>query len=134
MVYNQDNKTTKEKTIMAKTVKALNEEIKSRYLSNLIEHLDLCGEEVLRVASNEIALPTVDEDGNEKFVVITVKVPTGSRDGDAYDGYAMRDDYDLKQIEKTEKAKKREADVLIELSAPNDRPFAISCLTMLYEY
>lgn len=94
---------------MAKTTKVLNEEIKSRYLSNLMEHLDLCGEEVLRVASNEIALPTVDEEGNEKFVVITVKVPTGSRDGDAYDGYSMRDAYEMKQVEKTEKAKAREA-------------------------
>ena len=90
---------------MAKTAKVLNEEIKIRFLEGVSEHLTNVGEEVLRVGSNEIALPVVDEDGNEKWLVLTFKVPTGSRDGDAYDGYSMAEDYQMKQAEKEAKAK-----------------------------
>jgi hypothetical protein len=90
---------------MAKTTKVLNEEIKIRFLEGVSEHLINVGEEVLRVGSNEIALPVVDEDGNEKWLVLTFKVPTGSRDGDAYDGYSMAEDYQMKLAEKEAKAK-----------------------------
>jgi hypothetical protein len=89
---------------MAKTTKVLNEEIKIRFLEGVSEHLTNVGEEVLRVGSNEIALPVVDDDGNEKWLVLTFKVPTGSRDGDAYDGYSMAEDYQMKQTEKKAKA------------------------------
>ena len=89
---------------MAKTTKVLNEEIKTRFLEGVSEHLTNVGEEVLRVGSNEIALPVVDDDGNEKWLVLTFKVPTGSRDGDAYDGYSMAEDYEMKQAEKKAKA------------------------------
>lgn len=91
---------------MAKTVKAMNEEIKINYLSMVGDYLaNEAGEEVLRVGSNEIAMPVVDEAGNEKWVVVTFKIPTGSRDGDAYDGYSMAEDYKMKCEEKVAKAK-----------------------------
>lgn len=90
---------------MAKTQKVLNEEIKVRFLDGVAEHLTNVGEEVLRTGSNEIALPVLDEDGNEKWLVLTFKVPTGSRDGDAYDGYSMAEDYKMKCEEKEAKAK-----------------------------
>lgn len=92
---------------MAKTAKVLNEEIKVRFLNGVSEHLTNAGEEVLRVSSNEIALPVVDEDGNEKWLVLTFKVPTGSREGDAYDGYAMAEDYKMKCENKERKAKEK---------------------------
>ena len=90
---------------MAKTQKVLNDEIKVRFLDGVAEHLTNVGEEVLRTGSNKIALPVLDEDGNEKWLVLTFKVPTGSRDGDAYDGYSMAEDYKMKLQEKAEKAK-----------------------------
>ena len=90
---------------MAKTAKVLNDEIKTRFLDGVAEHLTNVGEEVLRTGSNEIAIPVVDEDGNEKWLVLTFKVPTGSREGDAYDGYSMAEDYQMKQAEKEAKAK-----------------------------
>ena len=52
----------------------------------------------------------IDEDGNEEFLVLVFKVPTGSRDGDAYDGYSMAEDYAIKVREKAEKAEKAKAD------------------------
>ena len=95
---------------MAKTAKVLNEEIKARFLAGVSEHLTNAGEEVLRVGSNEIALPVLDEDNNEKWLVLTFKVPTGSREGDAYDGYSMAEDYAIKCKNKAETAKKKEAE------------------------
>jgi hypothetical protein len=90
---------------MAKlTRKQLDEEIKVRFLEGVTEHLSNVGEEVLRVGSNELALPVVDSEGEERWLVLTFKVPTGSRDGDAYDGYSMKQDYEMKLTEKAEKA------------------------------
>ena len=65
------------------------------------------GEEVLQTASNELAIPVVDTEGGEHFIVITVKVPTGSRDGDAYDGYAVAQDYAMKCEERKAKAEEK---------------------------
>lgn len=100
---------------MAKlTRKQLDDEIKVRFLEGVSEHLENCGEEVLRVGSNEIALPVLDSNNEERWLVLTFKVPTGTRDGDAYDGYSMKEDYEMKLAEKAakaeEKAKKAEKD------------------------
>lgn len=91
------------------TRKQLDEEIKVRFLEGVSEHLENAGEEVLRVGSNEIALPVVDSNGEERWLVVTFKVPTGSRDGDAYDGYSMKEDYEMKQAEKAAKAEAKAA-------------------------
>jgi hypothetical protein len=93
---------------MAKlTRKQLDEEIKLRFLEGVSEHLTEVGEEVLRVKSNEIAIPVVDSEGEERWLVLTFKVPTGERGGDAYDGYSMAEDYQMKLTEKAEKEKAR---------------------------
>lgn len=93
---------------MAKlTRKQLDEEIKVRFLEGVTEHLSNVGEEVLRVGSNEIALPVVDTEGEERWLVLTFKVPTGSRDGEAYDGYSMKEDYEMKLAEKAAKAEEK---------------------------
>ena len=95
---------------MAKlTRKQLDEEIKLRFLEGVSEHLENCGEEVLRVKSNEIALPVVDSDGEERWLVLTFKVPTGERGGDPYDGYSMAEDYQMKLTEKAAKAAEKDA-------------------------
>ena len=95
---------------MAKlTRKQLDEAIKLRFLEGVAEHLENCGEEVLRVGSNELALPVVDADGNERWLVVTFKVPTGSRDGDPYDGYSMKEDYEMKLAEKAAKQAEKDA-------------------------
>ena len=91
---------------MAKTKKQLHEEIRNRFLAKITEVLTAEGDEVLRVKSNEIAIPTLDENGDEEFMVITFKVPTGSRDdGEAYDGYGMAEQYAESVADKAEKAK-----------------------------
>jgi hypothetical protein len=87
------------------TVKSAREAVRAKYMALFTELLDDWGEEVLQVASNEVAIPVVRSDGEEDFLVITFKVPTGSRDGDPYDGYACAEEYALKVKAKAEKAK-----------------------------
>ena len=91
---------------MAKTKKALHEAIRQKFMKATTDWLKEQGEEVLLTKSNEIAIPTLDEDGNEEWCVITFKVPTGSRDdGEAYDGYGIAQQYTEAQTAKAEKAK-----------------------------
>lgn len=90
--------------------KMLQNEIRVRFLDEISKYYNDKGEEVLRTASNEIAIPTLDSEGNEEWIVLTFKVPTGSRDGDAYDGYSVAEGYALDQAEKAEKAAKAKAD------------------------
>jgi hypothetical protein len=66
-------------------------------------------EEVLQVASNKIALPCVDDEGNDEFITLTFTVPKGSRDGDVYDGYEMAEDFKMRSEGKAEKQKEAEA-------------------------
>lgn len=95
---------------MAKSKKVLHEGIRTKFMTPLIAWLETQGEEVLRTGTNEIAIPTLDEDGNEEFMVITFKVPTGSREGDAYDGYSMAEDYAIRVRQKAEQAEKQKAE------------------------
>lgn len=71
------------------------------------ETLENMGHEVLQTATYEIAIPIVNAEGDESYIVIPFKIPKGSRDGDAYDGHAMAQEYELKQREKAEKAAER---------------------------
>ena len=97
---------------MAKlTRKQLDEEIKLRFLEGVKEHLENCGEEVLMVKSNEIALPVVDSEGEERWLVLTFKVPIGSREtGEPYDGYSEAEGYQMDLAKRAEKAKAKEAE------------------------
>ena len=83
------------------------EMLREGYLNALIYYLSK-EDEVLRVKSNEIAIPVVGCEGNEDFVVITVKVPTGANKGmEPYDGYSEAESYEMKLKEKELKAKKK---------------------------
>ena len=87
--------------------KKANEMARETYLNEIMDYFR-DHDEVLRVKSNEIAIPIVDCNDEEKFIVITVKVPTGANKGlEPYDGYAMAEDYEHALAEKAEKAKKK---------------------------
>lgn len=93
---------------MAVSRKALREKVKEYYVNKLSDFFK-ADEDVLRVGSNEISFPVVDEQGNEDFIVITVKIPTGANKGtEPYDGYAMAEEYEIKQKLKAETAKKKQ--------------------------
>ena len=90
---------------MAISRKMERELIRAEYLNSIIDHFTPT-DEVLRVKSNEIAIPVVGCEGNEDYIVITVKVPTGANKGmEPYDGYSMAEEYEMKLKEKERKAK-----------------------------
>ena len=90
---------------MAKSKKQRHETLRQWYMGLIKDCLNIKGEEVLQTNSNEYAVPCVDEEGNDEYVVITFKVPTGSRDGEPYDGYGEAEAYAEKVADKAEKAK-----------------------------
>lgn len=91
---------------MAVSRKVERELLREDYLKKIIDNFLNLDEEVLRVKSNEIAIPVVGCEGNEDFIVVTVKVPTGANKGlEPYDGYEMAQDYEMKLAEKDRKAK-----------------------------
>lgn len=61
--------------------------------------------DVLRTGSQEICVPIVGDENEEGYLVVTFKVPKGSRDGDPYDGYSVAEEYKMKCEEKERKAK-----------------------------
>jgi hypothetical protein len=82
---------------MAISRKMEREALKAKYL-DAITKLFSESEDVLRVKSNEIAFPITDSEGNEDFIVITVKIPTGSNKGlEPCDGYAMAEEYEMRR-------------------------------------
>ena len=101
---------------MAKSMKELNDGLKKRYY-DMIEELAQQKEiDALRVpltdASNSVAyrlaVPELDEENNEKTVIITITVPTGGRDGEEYDVYGEHYRYRFNVEENEKKSKERE--------------------------
>ena len=96
---------------MAVSRKIERELIRTNFLEKVAQFLYESGEEVLRVKSNEIAIPVVGCEGNEDFLVINFKVPTGANKGlEPYDGYAIAEDYVHNLAEKERKAEERKAE------------------------
>ena len=91
---------------MAVSRKVEREIIKTEFLEKVSQFLHDEGEDILRVKSNEIAIPVVGCEGNEDFLVVTFKVPTGANKGtEPYDGYSEAESYELRLKQKEEKAK-----------------------------
>ena len=96
---------------MAVSRKVERELLRTQFLELVSNFLYEHGEEVLRVKSNEIAIPVVGCEGNEDFVVINFKIPTGANKGlEPYDGYAIAEDYVHNLAEKERKAEERKAE------------------------
>ena len=101
-------KKEREELKMTVSRKVEREMLRNEYLQKIIDKF-VIEDEVLRVKSNEIAIPVVGCEGNEDFIVITVKVPTGANKGmEPYDGYSEAESYEMKLKEKELKAKEKE--------------------------
>lgn len=106
-----------------KTQTALDNELRAVYIEKVAELFKADGEEVLRTGSSEVAFPVVDSEGNEKFIVVSVKVPKGERkDGYVpYDGYSVAEEYAINQREKA--YKKARADEAKQKKIAQDEAF-----------
>lgn len=96
---------------MAVSRKVERELIRKHYLELVSEFLDSLNEEVLLVKSNEIAIPVVGCEGNEDYLVVTFKVPTGANKGtEPYNGHELALDYIHNLAEKERKAEERKVE------------------------
>ena len=87
---------------------AIRNDILTAMTAFLSEHYEA---DVMDVSASELVMPVVDAEGNEKFALIKVSIPRGSRNGDggydAYDGYAAHEEWELDKADKADKAAKR---------------------------
>lgn len=96
---------------MAVSRKVEREILRKDFLARVSDFFASEGEEVLLVKSNEIAIPVVGCEGNEDYIVITVKVPTGANKGlEPYNGHELAKDYVFNLAEKERKAEERKAE------------------------
>ena len=85
---------------MPKTSTELNRTKERKYwMERLQDLLTEAGEECLEYKGNGLCIPAVDENGNEYYLALTVAIPTGGRDGEKFDGYAVAQDYKLHREE-----------------------------------
>ena len=92
---------------MTMSHKAEMEQLRAQAIEELTQVLAECND-VQRTKSNEVAIPVVGAEGNEYWLVYTIKVPTGADKGrEPYDGYAEAEDYAHKLREKAIKAQKK---------------------------
>ena len=97
---------------MAQSKAALETTIRNQILDFLVDNLSAHFDaDVLDVSASELVMPVVDAEGNEKFALIKVSIPRGSRNGDggydAYDGYAAHEEWELVKADKADKEAKR---------------------------
>ena len=88
--------------------------IRNRFLSFITETISKEMEiDALPVSASELAIPCLDDEGNEKWALVKVSIPRGTRNGsggyDPYDGYAVAEDYALDLEEKAQKKADAEA-------------------------
>lgn len=78
---------------------------------NLVEN-DM-GTDALDVSASEIAIPVVNDAGDETFILVKVSVPRGTRNGNGgyipYDGYAAHQEYIEEQESKAQEKAARKA-------------------------
>jgi hypothetical protein len=76
--------------------------LRSKTLERITNFFSAGGEDVQQTKTGTIMFPAVDELDNECFVTITIQIPKGSRDGEAYDGYAEAENYRMETKAKQE--------------------------------
>mgnify|MGYP000094871594 CR=1 FL=1 len=85
---------------MPKTSTELNRTKERKYWMERLQNLlTEAGEVCLEYKGNGLCVPAVDENGNEYYLALTVAIPTGGRDGEKFDGYAVAQDYKLHKEE-----------------------------------
>lgn len=87
-------------------------QVRDKVMTIIVEALakEYGAENIPRTSANTIAVPEVLSDDNECFAKITISVPTGSRDGTAYDAFEEAKAYECELEQKAEKKRAKEAE------------------------
>ena len=100
--------------------------LRNKFLSFITDSISQNMEtDVLPVSASELAIPCLDDEDNEKFVLIKVSIPRGTRNGqggyDPYDGYAAAEDFAADLEEKAAKKEASEAKKQAKIAADEKR-------------
>ena len=111
---------------MAKNSTTLNTNLRNSILKDLIEFIATKYDtDAISVASGAVAIPVVDEEGNEKYAKIVVSIPRGTRDGQGgykeYNAYDEQELYKYDQETKATNKAKREATKQAKIKADEER-------------
>ena len=96
---------------------SLEKKIRDAFLASVSEMITQKYEtDALPVSASELTVKTTDEEGNEKWVLIKVSVPRGTRNGNGgyipYNGKEAHEEYmgdlEVKAFEKEEKEKEKQ--------------------------
>lgn len=100
---------------------AIRNEILEAIAGLMKEKYDLGDESILYSSSSEFSIPVVDAEGNEKFALIKVSIPRGTRKNggyEPYDGYAAAEDY---RLDCADKQAKKEASAAKKAQAEQEK-------------
>ena len=81
----------------------LETELKKRFFDAITKALTEQREEILQIDKATFCIPTLDAEGEEAWVRVKVDIPHGQRGGDAFDGYAEKENFLLEMRMKAEK-------------------------------
>lgn len=95
---------------MAKLSNTQKNSLRKEALNRIMDLLREAGEDVLQTKNNKFMFPSVTEDGEELYFEVTVSIPSGSRDGDQYNGYDEAENFRIESEAKAEEKAKREAE------------------------
>lgn len=100
--------------------------IRNRFLSFIAQTISQEMEiDALPVSASELAIPCLDDEGNEKWALVKVSIPRGTRNGsggyDPYDGYAAAEDFAADLDEKAAKKEASEAKKQAKIAADEKR-------------
>ena len=95
----------------------LDNQLREKWTKFIFDMLTENGEDVGYIKDNVINFPTLDSDGNEKDIEITIKVPKGStKDKEPYDLYGLREAYQIDKENKRLKQEKKEKEKLAKIA------------------
>ena len=94
----------------------LNNQLREKWTKLLFDFFNEKGEDIGYIKDNVLNFPTLDSEGNEKDIEITIKIPKGStKDNEPYDLYGLREAYRIDKENKLLKQQKKEKEKLAKM-------------------
>lgn len=105
---------------MAKSAMVLANELRNNYSTMIVPSLEQLGETVLCVGNGKYAIPCTNSENEDAWVLLSLTVPKGSRDGDPYDGYLEAEMY-ARHLREQQEKKEAAAKLKAEKQAERER-------------
>lgn len=95
---------------MATSKKEINDKLRNEFTNDLYDFL--CAKydcDVCRTAAGTLMIPTVDSEGEDRWIKFSIVIPKDACEENGNDGYSLSKEYDLKLAAAAERKRKQEA-------------------------